>query len=291
VPDRLGTLAAGFLMLPAAFGLWTLLARLRAAGPVCGGLVGLLVLVGWADGPGRPLAAATRLRVEPLRVGFSTEQEQLIDAVLTHTTPDARILWDDTTDLRPGWNWSALLPVLTGRAYLGGLDHEAGVEHAFCGMGGGLLNGRPLRDWTDPELAEFCRWYNVGWVVCRSPAAAERWGRFHLDGRPAARPVARLAEGGNPVVLFALNRERSFVLTGTARWEGATPRRVSLTDVVPDPNGGVELSLHNLEGLRVYPSYVQLDPVPDKTCHDPIKHVRLRMPGPVPRVTLVWEGP
>ena len=86
-----------------------------------------------------------------------------------------------------------------------------------------------------------------------------------------------------------LKRERSFVLSGTAKWEEAGPRRISLTDVVPDANGAVLLSLHECEGLRVYPSYVKIVAVPDK--HDPIKHVRLDMPGPVPRVTLVFEWP
>jgi hypothetical protein len=48
-----------------------------------------------------------------------------------------------------------------------------------------------------------------------------------------------------------------------------------------------------MEGLRVYPSYIKIkdESAPDPTGHDPINHVRLRMPGPVPRVTLEWEHP
>jgi hypothetical protein len=151
-------------------------------------------------------------------------------------------------------------------------------------MRNGILNGRALRDWSDNDLADFHRRYNVGWVVCRSTVAAERWARF-----PGARVVARLAEGGQPVVLLELNRERSFVLTGTATWESAGLRRISLTDMNPDANGVVELSLHDCEGWRVYPSYVKIQSFRDQ--HDPIRHVRLCLPGPVPRVTLVFEGP
>jgi hypothetical protein len=51
------------------------------------------------------------------------------------------------------------------------------------------------------------------------------------------------------------------------------------------------LSLHHIEGLRVYPSYIRIQPAPDETGSDPINHVRLWMLGPVPRVTLVWENP
>ena len=124
------------------------------------------------------------------------------------------------------WQRSALLPGLTGRAYLGGLDDDAGIEHSYCGLRYGKLNGRSLAEWSDADLTAFCHWYNVGWVVCRSPGAAERWSRF-----PIARPVARLKEGGQPVVVFVLDRPRSFVLSGSAKWEEATPRRIALSDV------------------------------------------------------------
>jgi hypothetical protein len=248
--------------------------------------VGYLLVAGWADGRTRPLARAAGVAAEPLLVGFTEEQQALIAALKEHTTPEARVLWDEITDNRPGWNWSALLPMLTGRAFLGGLDPESGVEHSYCAMCSRQLTGRSLADWSDADLEVFCRWYNVGWVVARSPAAVERWGRY-----PSARPVARLAEGGAPVVLFALDRPRSFVLGGSATWESADARRVTLTNVVPNADGEVQLSLHNLEGLRVFPSYVRVEPMPDPTGRDPVHHVRLRLPGPVPRVTLVWENP
>lgn len=286
VADRVVPLAAGFLALPAAFALWAALARVGVAGFATVLAVAATLVVGWADAPGRPLATSLRLHTDPLVIGFTADQEQVLAALRDHTTAEARILWDETTDHRPGWNWSALLPVFTNRAYLGGLDPDAGMEHGSCGLRDGRLNGRPLADCSDDDLATFCRWYNVGWVVCRCPAAIDRWGHF-----PGAAPVARLKEGGQPVVLFALDRPRSFVLVGSAVWDEATPRRVSLTDVVPDAGGAVELSLHHIDGLRVYPSYIHLAAAPDPTGADPIKHVRLQLPGPVPRVTLVWENP
>ena len=63
------------------------------------------------------------------------------------------------------------------------------------------------------------------------------------------------------------------------------------TDVRPNADGVVVLSLHAFEGLRVYPSYVKLETQSDPPVRDPIDHIRLRTPGPVPRVTLVWEHP
>jgi hypothetical protein len=292
--ERLAPLAAGFLALPAAFGLWKLFGRLQVAGFEIGLAVVALLLFGWADGPDRPLAARLRLHNEPLLIGLSTDQQEVVTALSEHTTAEARILWDETTDHRPGWNWTALLPVFTGRAYLGGLDPDAGMEFSFCGLRDGKLNGRPLGTWTDPDLEKFCRWYNVGWVVCRSPAAEDRWGKV-----PGAKPVAHLKEGGRRVVIIALGRKRSFALSGAAKLEEAVPNRITLTDVAPDADGKVDLSFHHCPGLRVYPSYIRIhrpedtqpDTAPDPTSRDPMNHVRLRVPGPVPRVTLVWETP
>ncbi len=281
-PDRVAPLAAGFLVVPAAFALWAAAGRAWAGGPATVAAVATLLVVGWADGANRPLARALGLTTGPLRLGLSPDQQAVVKALNDLTTPDARVLWDEPADGRPGWNWSALLPVLTGRAYLGGLDPHAGMEHGFCGQADGRLNGRPLGEWDDADLSEFCRHYNVGWVVARSPVAVDRWGRY-----PKARPAARLRDGANEVVLFALDRPRSFVLSGTGKWDEATARRVGLSDVAPDANGWVVLSLHYQHEMKVYPSYVQLEPKKDP--FDPIPHVQLHLPGPVSRVTLVWE--
>jgi hypothetical protein len=285
-PDRLIVFAAAFLIPAMAFGARRILARARLATTATIAAVVWLVFAAWADGGARPLARAAHVVVEPLLIGFTDDQHALIDVLRHETTPDARILWDEIVDSRPGWNWSALLPMLTERAFLGGLDPDSGVEHSYCALCSRQLTGRMLADWTDADLGVFCHWYNVGWVVARSPAAVERWGRY-----PQAKPVARLTEGGQPVVVYALDRPRSFILGGSANWESANAQRVTLTNVVPNSDGEVQLSLHNLEGLRVFPSYVRIEPMPDPTGRDPVHHVRLRPYGPVPRVTLVWENP
>ncbi len=284
--ERLVPLGAGLLVLPAALGCWSLIARFRAAAVSTGFVVLLLLVVGWADGPERPLARAAKLHVAPLRVGFSPEHERILELLRNRTSPTGRILWDETTSQQSGWNWSALLPVFTNRSYLGGLDPESGIEHAFCGMKNSTLNGRPLAEWTDAELTRFCWWYNVGWVVARSQPVAERWSRY-----PLARMVAQLHGDDGEVILFELTRTPTFILSGSANWEQAGPNLVMLSEVVPDESGCVTLSLHDVPGLRVYPSYIRLLPVQDIPGGDPINHVKLLMNGPVPRVTLMWEGP
>jgi hypothetical protein len=91
--------------------------------------------------------------------------------------------------------------------------------------------------------------------------------------------------GTPPGCLFELPA-RSFVLKGQARLVEADPRRITLTDVVPE-DGKVVLSLHYDAGLRVTPGRVQV--VRDPDARDPIPFVRLLLPGPVARLTLTWE--
>jgi hypothetical protein len=285
VPARVMVLAAGFMLPATAHMAWVFLQTIRGASAAAFvAVVGLLV-VGWVDGSGQPLARSLRVATEPLLLGFSPEQRQLIALLNEHANPEARVLWDETSNNRPGWNWSALLPLYTNCPYLGGLDPEAGVEHSFCAMCSRQLTGRALSEWSDADLLAFCRWYNVGWVMARTPAAIERWGRL-----PQANAIARVTEDGQPVVFYSLDRKRSFILSGSANWESANTRRVILTNVTPS-GGEVCLSLHMLEGLRVSPSYIRVETLPDATCRDPVALVRLRMPSPVPWVTLTWENP
>jgi hypothetical protein len=217
----------------------------------------------------------------PLTVGLNADRLAVVEALTEHTTADARILWEDLSGPEDRQRWTVLLPGLTGRAFVGGLDPDAGIEHAYAGLTDETLAGRPLGDWTDAELEDYCRRYNVGWVACWSQAAAQRFRAW-----PAAAEVARLHDGG-PGVLFAVHRPLSFALKGQARWLGADRQRIVLGDVVPE-DGEVVLSLHYQAGLQASPGRVvverELDP------HDPIPFVRLRLPGPVARVTLTWEG-
>jgi hypothetical protein len=278
-------LAAGFLVPPTVYALWVLLSRIRVAALATTVVMLSLLAIGWVDGTGQPLARSVGVATDPLLIGFTPEQQQLIALLNEQATAEARVLWDDTSNQRLGWNWSALLPLYTKCAFLGGLDPESGVEHSYCAMCSRQLTGRALSEWSDTDLSSFCWWYNVGWVVARSPSAIERWGKL-----PQAKPIARLTEDGQPVVFYALDRPRSFILRGTGTWESANTRRIILTNVVPE-GGEVHLSLHMLDGLRVSPSYVQVKKLQDPTCRDPVDNVKLEMPGPVPWLTIMWENP
>jgi hypothetical protein len=157
---------------------------------------------------------------------------------------------------------------------------------------GNRINGRLLSECSNGDLAEIVCRYNIGWIAARSPEAIARWKSY-----PGAKELARFQDGGE-VTLLELDRPRSFILAGEAKWEQADRRKVVLTDVVPadspHPDGGpipakvVVLSLHHQPGLRVSPNIVAVEKAPDP--HDPIPMIRLRMTGPLSRIVISWES-
>jgi hypothetical protein len=215
-------------------------------------------------------------------IGFDTEQQQTVDLLKSNTGPEARILWENSP--HEASLWSALLPLQTGRAYLGGLMPGAVIDYAYPELSAGKLDGRPLAEWTDGELDELAHRYNIGWVACASAEAAERFRRW--SGVEAAKTEALPGLSGGR--LFALKRPASFVLKGQARWLQADSQYITLADVVPE-DGVVVLSLHYQTGLRVLPDLVQLERDPGPS--DPVAFLRLRMPGPMTRLVLSWEKP
>jgi hypothetical protein len=240
-----------------------------------------------------PLAAwVPRLaHSEPLQVGLGPEREAVAAAVRQATTDEARVLWEDCR-LPPGSpQWTALLPVLTGRAFLGGLDAEAGIEHTCGGLLEGSLAGRPLPEWTDAELKDYCDRYNIGWVVCRSARSKERFCAW--SGAAPGVPVSAEGPDEEQGLLVPLRRRLTFALRGKARLVAADAQHIVLSDVRPQPSasadgrGLVELSLHYQAGMRVIPSRVRLERAEES--QDAIPFVRLLIDHPATRVTITWE--
>jgi hypothetical protein len=216
-------------------------------------------------------------RSAPLDIGLGPEREALVDMLRSHTTPEARILWEERLDAPTASRWTALLPPLTERWYLGGLGPDVCIEHSYPGLVEGSLAGRPLKSWTDAELETFCRRYNVGWAACWSRPAVRRLQTFK-----AANLITALPGSG---FLFSLPGH-SYILKGAARILQADCRRIALADVVPE-DGKVVLSLHHQAGMQASPDRVGVEREPDP--YDPIPFIRLRVPGPAARVTITVE--
>ena len=273
-----------FAAIPAVYALvhvlnWlTLRVRTAANNVAVAGCVVIALGIGtgkWSTGTGASLLKAT-----PLTIGLSDTQLSVVEAIGKHTSAEARILWEENSAPSDSSCWTALLPILTDRAYIGGLGSRLCIEHAFPCLIDQSLAGHRLRETSDAELDEFCRRYNIGWVACRSPEAIAR---FHDYAR--ARPSVSL-EGLGSGSLFDL-RVRSFVLKGQARVLQADSEKIALADVLPE-DGKVILSFHYQAGMQVSPGRVQIEREPD--ARDPVPFIRLRIPEPASRLTITWDG-
>jgi len=215
-----------------------------------------------------------------LTVGLDPDQRALLASLEAHTTSSARILWEDQRGDRRLSYWTALLPMLSERAFVGGLDPDAGIEHTSTGLCDGVLAGRPLSEWSDDELEKYCRRYNIGWVVCWSPGSQAR-----LRAWTRGEPTLTLP-GRDPGSLFTLPRRHGYALSGSVDWIHADAQRIVLGNVIPE-KGVVVLSLHYQAGLRVSPGRVRLEPELDDL--DPIPLVRLLVDEPVARLTITFD--
>lgn len=240
-----------------------------------------LFLLGWFPQTVAPTMAFLQLNLAPMRIGFQPSQRDWLAQLREQTDSTARILVEDGELDLPTWNWTALLPVLTERVYLGGLDVGSYVDHTFCGLKARTLNDRPFADWSPTERTEFMNRYNVGWVWCRSATATDWWA---TDAN--AKVIHRCPIEG---VLFRIQRTPTYVLSGRATLERADRRKIILTDVIPNDQGEVVLSFHHQPGMRVSPTVIKIDQ--DKDLFDPVPFVKLKLPGPVSRIVLSWNNP
>ncbi|MFL5242606.1 MAG: hypothetical protein ACJ8FY_10915 [Gemmataceae bacterium] len=227
---------------------------------------------------------ASLAEVTPLQIGLPADRMEIVQAIKSKTTEEARILWEDQKDQVNTSGWTALLPILTGRSFIGGLDPQMGIEHTSLGLADQTLAGRLFADWSDSELGEYCFRYNVGWIVCTSPSITGR-----LKNWSEAKLSCELADMDCKRYLFSIRRDsKSFVLKGRAEWLRADSDRVALGNVVP-AGEEVVLSLHYQSGLRVFPSRIKIERDLDPL--DPVPFIRLRVPGPTTCITLTWDKP
>jgi hypothetical protein len=223
-------------------------------------------------------------QLKSLEIGFSEDRLAMLASLQEETAQDARILWEAETERVEGSHWTALLPILTERSYIGGLDPDMGIEHSALGLTAHGLAGRPLPEWSDHELLDYCRRYNVGWICCSSASIQNR-----LKKWPDAALDTQFTDPSGAYYLFAIKREsKSYILKGRAELLRADSDRIALGNVVPD-KGVVVLSIHYQSGLRVFPNRIKIERELDPL--DPIPLIRLRVPGPTTCVTLTWDRP
>jgi hypothetical protein len=218
---------------------------------------------------------------EPLEIGLGSKREAIVEVLKQATTDDARILWEDHNRSRQVSRWPALLPILTERSYIGGLDPDGFIEHSsICLINESLVDIGAVALAEDHQLREYCRLYNIRWIVAWSPSVIER-----LDKWKDAVKHTQLVDVETGW-LFEVNRTPNFALKGKADLLEADAQSITLGNVEPK-DGEVVISLHYHASMRASPGRVQIERA--TSGDDPIGFVRLRLAVPAARVTLTWE--
>jgi hypothetical protein len=244
-------------------------------------LAGVLLLVAAGVTETATCLAGRCACARPLQIGLSARQQEIVDLLGSSTTGEARVLWEDRPRERQASRWAALLPVLTGRSFVGGLDPDGFIEHSSICLQNQSLGNRPVAGWTDDQLAEYCQRYNVGWIAAWTPAVRQRF-----EAWPGAEKVADLFDG-EAGCLFHVRRPFHYALKGRAELLQSDGEFITLGNVVPE-NGVDILSLHYQAGMRALPSRVQIER--EVLGDDPIGFLRLRLAEPAARVTITWAA-
>jgi hypothetical protein len=217
-----------------------------------------------------------------LVLGLGPNRLALADALKKHTTREARILWEDRRPTGGSSRWSALLPLLTDRLFVGGLDSTGAIENAGIGLIDQSLHGKLLAQWSPDDLTDYCRRYNIAWIACR-PESAE-----HFRAWDGVTEIAQLYDD-SPIYLFALKQPAmSFALKGSCTVVSMDHRSIILRDVVPNKDGYVVLSFHYQTGLQTMPARAIIQREQD--AGDLVPFIRLRVDRTVPRLTITWRG-
>jgi hypothetical protein len=101
-----------------------------------------------------------------------------------------------------------------------------------------------------------------------------------------AFPGAGAAPLANGSTLVTLPTPGGFVLQGSARVVECDDRHLTLTDLEPE-GGVVVLSFHHHP--RIQPSATGVTVERDLQIDDPVPFLRLRLAGPLARLTLYWN--
>ncbi len=172
-----------------------------------------------------------------------------------------------------------MLPTLTGRSIVGGLDPDAVIEPSEICLMNLCLEApadRDLERRAARRLLPALQHRLDGVLVAGRGAALCAWSRVEK--------IAAIHDDGDGVLL-RVNRPASYALKGKAQLAAADHRYLMLKQVEPE-NGVVVLSLHYQAGMRATPSRVQIER--EASGDDFIGFVRLRLAERAECVTITW---
>jgi hypothetical protein len=252
-------------------------------------LIAAVLAGGWRFGVFRGIARQFEqvIHPRPFAIGLAPEVEELCRWLKERTDDSARILFEDQlrvleSTVPESLHWSPLLPILTGRTFVGGQYNETPLQHHYAAFGDFTLGGRRIDRWSGGDLQAFFERYNIGWIVCWSPASTAVFNSLTAlapEGeiaRHTSRPTERKYH------LYSVRRTHSFMERGRGGIEGADLNRISVRKLEP-ADGLAVLRFHWLPTLAAVPA-VGLEPV--QVGADPVPFIGVRTDHPIERLTI-----
>ncbi len=212
-----------------------------------------------------------------LRTQLRPELNTIVEWIKRETPAEARVLFEESGDetgfVYDGVYLSSFIPHWTGRELIGGPINLYNDRHHFAEFHSGKLFKKDIQTFSDDEIRNYFRLYNIGAVVAFHPASIQRLqsvaGLISLDRRVG------------PVHLMKVNQPLTWFLQGEGRVK-AGMNRLELSDI---KGKEIVLKYHWTEGLsarppvRIVPVRIYDDPIPFIKIIEPPTALTLRI-GP-----------
>ena len=199
-----------------------------------------------------------------LRTLVRPEITEIVGWVRQDTPKEARVLFEESGDetgfVYDGMYLSAFIPHWSGRELIGGPINLYNDRHHFAEFHSGRLFGRDIQAFSDEEIKQYFRLYNIGAVVAFHPASVKR-----LRSIPGLITLDRRL---GPVHLMRVNQPPYWFLQG----HGQVVARLNRLEVSTAGASEVILKYHWLDGLISNPAATI---IPVKIYDDPIPFIKV----------------
>jgi hypothetical protein len=202
-----------------------------------------------------------------LRTGVPAELRAIVEWIKKEAPANARVLFEESGDetgfVYDGMYLSSFVPHWTGRQLIGGPINLYNDRHHFAEFHSGKLFKREIQTFTDEEIRDYFRLYNIGAVVAFHPASIQRFqslpGLIVLDRRIG------------PVHLMKVNQPLTWFFQG----EGEVKAGLNRLEVSNVTGEEVILKYHWVEALAGSPP---VHIVPIRLHDDPIPFIKIVRP-------------
>jgi hypothetical protein len=200
--------------------------------------------------------------------GVGKDSAWILAWLKKNTTPDARVLFEASkARIHDEAHMAGYYALTADREFVGGPYPYL----FFAGYWDGYLFSRPIESFSQRELADYLRLYNIGWIVVFSDTSKQ-----FFDGMSGLTPLDQFG----PIQTYAVTGPHSFFLEGSGAVTGRSFNRIELSQL---SGPSVVLKYHFVPGLesippaRLEPTSMPGDPQPFVRVFDPPPHLVLQM--------------